>query len=64
MNKEQKQENKYLTTVLNYVTKPFTDKELIKCQKVFDEFCTKINQSKLGLLRKGEVMLRSIFISI
>lgn len=62
MTKEQKEEDKYLTTIINSIIKILTDNELIKCQKAFDNFCKNINKDKLGLLRKGEVFLRNLFI--
>lgn len=62
MTKEQKLESKYLTEVLNQLAGNFNDKSLIYCQKSFNKFAKDLKQDKIGLLRKGETLLRGIFI--
>ena len=62
MNKSQKMESKYLTEVFNHLTGKFTEKELEQVQKAFNTFASNMKIDKIGLLRKGEVMLRRILI--
>lgn len=62
MTKEQRQETNYLTEILKCLSGKFTEKELEKCQKAFIKFIENLKLDRLGLLRKGEVMLRRLFI--
>ena len=58
-----KLENQYLTKVIKQIgQKDIVEKDLKVCQKAFDKFCKKLNKDKIGLLRKGEAMLRRMLI--
>jgi hypothetical protein len=59
---EQKEEKRYLSTVVECVSKEFTDVSLETLSKAFKIFSKNIKVDEIGLLRKGEVMLRRIFI--
>lgn len=55
--KEQKAELRYLSKVLDILSKDVTDSTLNSLSKAFDTFSKDIGVDKIGLLRKGEVML-------
>lgn len=58
-----KLENQYLTKVIKQIgQKDIVEKDLEVCQKAFDKFCKRLNKDKIGLLRKGEAMLRRMLI--
>lgn len=58
-----KLENQYLTKVIKQIgQKDIVEKDLEVCQKAFNRFCKRLNKDKIGLLRKGEAMLRRVFI--
>lgn len=57
-----KLETKFLKKVIKQLSGNVTEEDLLVCQKTFDIFCKKMKMDKLALLRKGEVMLRRIFI--
>ena len=58
-----KLENQYLTKVIKQIgQKDIVEKDLEVCQKAFNKLCKGLNKDKIGLLRKGEAMLRRVFI--